>query len=87
MACADRASYAAGDVPDYQMAALLMAVFFRGLDRDETAALTEAMLRSGARSTRPISTPASTSTRPAAWATRCRSCSRRCRRAAASRCR
>ncbi len=40
-------AYAAGDVPDYQMAALAMAIFFRGLDRDETRALTDAMLRSG----------------------------------------
>ena len=31
----------------YQMAAFLMAVWFRGLDADETVALTEAMLRSG----------------------------------------
>jgi thymidine phosphorylase len=30
------------------MAALLMAIFFRGLDREEIGALTEAMLRSGA---------------------------------------
>jgi pyrimidine-nucleoside phosphorylase len=34
-------------VPDYQMAAFLMACFLRGLDRPETHALTEAMLRSG----------------------------------------
>jgi pyrimidine-nucleoside phosphorylase len=40
-------AYAAGDVPDYQMAAFLMAVFWRGLDRAETAALTDAMLTSG----------------------------------------
>lgn len=42
-------AYAAGHVPDYQMAAFLMACFLRGLDRDETAALTEAMLDSGER--------------------------------------
>jgi pyrimidine-nucleoside phosphorylase len=41
------ASYAAGKVPDYQMSALLMAIFFRGLDRDETNALTDSMIESG----------------------------------------
>ena len=40
-------AYAAGHIPDYQMAALIMAVFIRGLDRDETSALMEAMLGSG----------------------------------------
>ena len=42
-------AYASGHVPDYQMAAFLMAAFCRGLDRGETAALTEAMLGSGSR--------------------------------------
>jgi pyrimidine-nucleoside phosphorylase len=41
-------AYAAGEVPDYQMAALAMAIYFVGLDRDEVVALTDAMLHSGA---------------------------------------
>ncbi len=40
--------YVAGEVPDYQMSALAMAVVWRGLAPEELAALTEAMLRSGA---------------------------------------
>jgi pyrimidine-nucleoside phosphorylase len=40
-------AYTVGDVPDYQMAAFCMAVFFRGLSHAETFALTDAMIRSG----------------------------------------
>ncbi len=40
--------YAADEVPDYQMSALAMAIYFNGLDRDEIGALTDAMLHSGA---------------------------------------
>lgn len=40
--------YAAGTVPDYQMAAWAMAVYLRGMSDEETAVLTEAMLASGA---------------------------------------
>jgi pyrimidine-nucleoside phosphorylase len=40
-------AYARDEVPDYQMAAFCMAVFFRGLSPRETHALTDAMVRSG----------------------------------------
>src|SRR5437868_9400607 len=39
--------YTRGDIPDYQMAAWLMAVWIRGMNRSELAALTEVMLHSG----------------------------------------
>ncbi len=41
--------YTAGDVPDYQMSALLMAIFIRGMSEEETTALTRVMADSGPR--------------------------------------
>jgi pyrimidine-nucleoside phosphorylase len=41
------ADYTRGDVPDYQMSALLMAIYLNGLDDAELTAWTEAMLWSG----------------------------------------
>jgi pyrimidine-nucleoside phosphorylase len=41
------AGYTKGEIPDYQMAAWLMAAWIRGLTRAETIALTEMMLYSG----------------------------------------
>lgn len=39
--------YTSGDIPDYQVSALLMAIFFKGMNEDETVNLTRAIMYSG----------------------------------------
>ncbi|MGB9823677.1 MAG: thymidine phosphorylase [Candidatus Hydrothermia bacterium] len=40
-------NYTKGEIPDYQASALLMAIYFRGMNMEETVALTESMMKSG----------------------------------------
>lgn len=41
------AAFTSGEMPDYQMSALAMAIFFQGMSPEEISALTDAMLHSG----------------------------------------
>ena len=64
--------YTRSEIPDYQMSAFLMAVFFPGMTDREVSALTECMIALGrnGRSLRAFPALKWTSTPPAAWATR-----------------
>ena len=49
--------FTTGAVPDYQMSALAMAIYLRGMDAEETASLTREMLESGTELTWPAGPP------------------------------
>ena len=41
------AGYVSGEIPEYQMAAMLMAIYFRGMTDEETFLMTDAVAHSG----------------------------------------
>lgn len=47
-------SYIDGKIPDYQMSALLMAIYFQGMDTDEIVSLTDVYINSGVKVTFPV---------------------------------
>jgi pyrimidine-nucleoside phosphorylase len=49
--------FTCGDIPDYQMSALAMAIYLRGMDTEETSALTDRMLHSGSVLSWPAGSP------------------------------
>ena len=51
------ANFTRGEIPDYQVSALAMAIFFRGMTDTETWHLTKAMVESGHRFTYPPDSP------------------------------
>ena len=55
--------YVAGRIPDYQMSAFLMAVYFKGMSEEETLAMTQAVAHSGDI----VREAKSTNTLPEAW--------------------
>jgi thymidine phosphorylase len=65
-------AYMSDDFAEEQMSALLMAIFWRGMNATETAEWTGAMIASGERADLSGAARPSTSTPLGAWATSCR---------------